>query len=275
MEEIWKPLVYEDIQTNKYSISNTQKIKINKTGKIMKPFIDIHGYVEYGLCTNKMVSGNKRYSKDYKMHILMMNSFGNQNDIDYYNKNKSSRKVVINHKDGNKTNNDISNLEVVTQQYNIIHSIETGLRKSGLSATSFYWLDDEMLYKITELLTIRTPTNIIIDKLDLLKYGNSKKQIRQIINNIYCGLSMSNETITENLKDTKIDVPRPITYTDDDIRFICDKIVLGYRNCEIVEMLYSRLGYDGAIKTKRRYKALVSNIRNKVHRVDISSNYNF
>lgn len=37
--------------------------------------------------------------------------------------------MVINHKDGNKTNNSIDNLEYCTSKYNSAHAVETGLRR--------------------------------------------------------------------------------------------------------------------------------------------------
>lgn len=272
--EYFVPLVYDMIQKGKYEISNTQKIRIVKNGKIIKPFTDIHGYIEYGLTTDVFIKKKIRYRKDYKMHVLMLNVFGDEDDVKYYNDNKALRKVVINHKDGDKQNNDISNLEVVTQKINIQHALEKGLFKHGLKATTFEWLNDEMLYNITELFIARTPTNMIIDKLNLMQYGNSKKQVRRLINNIYSGIVMSREVSGYPFQLTKTNVPRPITYTDDDVKFVCEKIQEGYRNCEIVKLLYDRLGYNGDIKTTRRYKAFVSNIRNKKHRVDISSRYN-
>lgn len=41
----------------------------------------------------------------------------------------TDKDLVINHKDGNKTNNCIANLELVTNQQNAIHAFQLGLRK--------------------------------------------------------------------------------------------------------------------------------------------------
>lgn len=39
--------------------------------------------------------------------------------------------LTVNHKDGNRSNNHVNNLEIVTMQENVIHAFKTGLSKKG------------------------------------------------------------------------------------------------------------------------------------------------
>lgn len=89
-----------------YEISNFGRIKSTKTGNLLKGKITSKGYVEWCLC---LPEGKK----SFLAHRLVFGLFGSE-EID---SNK-----VINHIDGNKTNNSISNLEQVEQSKNIAHS---------------------------------------------------------------------------------------------------------------------------------------------------------
>lgn len=85
--------------------------KDNRLGKIIKPTMDKYGYLRVTFSNN-----NKR--KSYYVHRLVAMAYlPNYTD-----------KLQVNHKDGNKLNNNRFNLEMVTLQENIKHSIKTGLK---------------------------------------------------------------------------------------------------------------------------------------------------
>jgi hypothetical protein len=103
--EVWKPIEgYEGI----YEISSFGRVKSfkgkkNIFGKILKPGLDGNGYPIVSLCKNKK-------KKTGKIHQLVATAFLNYK----YDRVNS----VINHIDGNKTNNNLSNLEITTQRKN-------------------------------------------------------------------------------------------------------------------------------------------------------------
>lgn len=102
-DEIWKPFEFEKIKNKNYFISNFGRIK-NKE-RVLKSIIDNNGYYTIN---NKLI------------HIIVAKNFiENPNN---YN--------IVNHKDGNKLNNKIDNLEWNTQQMNIMHAINNQLRKN-------------------------------------------------------------------------------------------------------------------------------------------------
>lgn len=112
-KEIWKDIPNYD---GLYKISNFGNVKSfnNKTNHkkpiILKQTIDRkNGYLTVSLSKNKE-------KKTYRVHRLVANAF-------IYN---SDNYPCVNHKDGNKLNNNYNNLEWCTYQQNIIHSWENG-----------------------------------------------------------------------------------------------------------------------------------------------------
>ena len=88
----------------------------NKRGEVLlKPHTNADGY--FWACL-KMAP--KRRSTC--VHVLVAEAF--------CHKPESDIQLVVNHIDGNKKNNNCSNLEWVTQAENIHHAIRTGLRSS-------------------------------------------------------------------------------------------------------------------------------------------------
>lgn len=100
--EIWKTIKgYED-----YQVSNYGRIKRNE--KILKPILSRNGYLHIFLYS-------KGKSKQFLVHRVVANTFI---------ENKNNLKE-INHKDGNKQNNIIDNLEWCTRKENVHHFLNS------------------------------------------------------------------------------------------------------------------------------------------------------
>ena len=123
MEEIWKDIKgYEGL----YQVSNLGRVRsMDRTvstgkgirthrGKILKLHLDgKHNYYQVCLSKNNIV-----YTK--QVHRLVAETFISRLDDT----------TQINHKDGNKKNNYVDNLEWCTQSENQIHALNFGLRKT-------------------------------------------------------------------------------------------------------------------------------------------------
>lgn len=131
MPEIWKSIKdYEGL----YQISNYGRVKsLEKYVKrrkcgikyfpeiIMKPVSDKDGY----LSVTFNVDGK---AKTFKVHRLVAQAFiPNPND-----------KPQVNHKDGNKKNNNVDNLEWVTGKENIQHAYKTNLMNQSGENNAMY-----------------------------------------------------------------------------------------------------------------------------------------
>ena len=100
-----------------YAISNKNNLVLNiKTGRVLKPCKDNHGYL-------MVVIHNNGKRKTFKVHRLVAEHFIDNPD----------NKRCVNHKDGNKLNNDAPNLEWVTDSENMQHAHDTGLNKGTIN----------------------------------------------------------------------------------------------------------------------------------------------
>lgn len=134
-KEIWKPVVgFEGF----YEVSNLGRVKslprATTKGGIMKPYTNPkNGYVYVGMSKNGKRSSGKR------LHVIVANTFLNAG-ISGYDLSKT-----VDHIDGDKQNNRVDNLRVVSMRENLQKAHRDGaIHYAGFETVC---LDDMKVYK--------------------------------------------------------------------------------------------------------------------------------
>jgi hypothetical protein len=88
-----------------YSVSNTGKVKSHKWGKerLLKQIKNKYGYLTIFLCKNN-------HKTNIAVHLLVWDAFGNKLRVN---------KFQVDHKDEDKLNNNILNLQLLTVRQNV------------------------------------------------------------------------------------------------------------------------------------------------------------
>jgi hypothetical protein len=162
--EVWKKI--EEFEN--YEISNLGRLKVHLKfrryrdyqTKILNPAKDKDGYFRT-ILTRKGIRLNKQ------IHRLVCSSF-----ID-----NTLKKPCVNHIDGNKQNNNVTNLEWCTVRENNIHAIKLGLKKplKGVNHNMVKLTEDEVLQIRKMNITQREISKI---------YNISQTQVSRIKNNL-------------------------------------------------------------------------------------------
>ena len=107
---------WEDIKGYEgiYNINTKGDVKSVRNNKILKQFTTKCGYKSVELNLNGK-------AKKFLIHRLVAETFITN----------SNNKPHVNHKDGNKSNNDVSNLEWVTRSENMHHAYDNNLAPKG------------------------------------------------------------------------------------------------------------------------------------------------
>lgn len=157
--------VIKDINKN-YSISNNGNVVNNRNGKILKNVLDKNGYYQVTI-----FNANKNKRTNCKIHRLVAENFI---------ENKLNKKCV-NHKDGNKKNNNINNLEWCTYGENNKHAYDNNLK-----TTNFSYLKNELHYKTYPILQMRN--DVVVNEFKSQKEAEEKTGIaRQNISKVING----------------------------------------------------------------------------------------
>jgi hypothetical protein len=158
--EKWKDI---DGYEGKYQISNYARARNIQTGNILKTVKGKTGY--------KVLSVYNGKHKTFKLHRLIALAFIPNPD----------NKPCINHKDGDKLNNSIENLEWVTHSENNKHAFDNGLKdvsKINFCNGSRCWaskITEKDVVKIKQLISKGISLGVISKK-----YGVTKQSIFHI-----------------------------------------------------------------------------------------------
>lgn len=162
---MYKKVVYPGVEFN-------QDYQINEKGEVISPYRVWHkmtpheipkGYLRVNLRTSKG-------TKFFMIHRLVLEAFSPV---------ENSLALQVNHKDGNKHNNTLENLEWCTQAENMAHSSKIGLRDNmpkGEDSSSNI-LTEKQVLEICEELT--NPNRESYSKIGA-RYGVSKYAIHDI-----------------------------------------------------------------------------------------------
>lgn len=116
------------LDTN-YSISDTGEIRNDKTGKLLAQTI------QQGYCHVTLHINGKQLRR--RVHRLVAEVFIPNVE----------NKPYVNHKDGNRANNNVTNLEWVTPSENTQHAVKTGLfHRNNTRAVNQYSLDGKLIF---------------------------------------------------------------------------------------------------------------------------------
>jgi hypothetical protein len=130
-DEIWKDAIgYEEY----FQVSNYGNVFSKRTNKILVTPLSKTGYP---ILSTKF-GGRKGTCVAIRVHRMVAEAFIPNPD----------NKPMVNHIDGNKANNVVTNLEWVTAKENSVHSISNGLQKPlrGMKNGSSKLTDDDVNY---------------------------------------------------------------------------------------------------------------------------------
>ena len=210
-KEVWEKVTFLDIKRDAYEVSNTGKITRIKDNKYLKGNNPKNekGYVRMSLLN---INGK---TKKYPLHRIVAFTFIGNSELE------------VNHKNGNKLNNDVENLEYTTRKANAHHASVNGLYESAEN----HWktnLTNTDVHTICQMFSEGASTRDIIHDLNLENSHNTIKILSNIRNRkTWTSISQFYNWDTESLKYR--------TYDIDDIKeMIIMLLKENYRISEVV-----------------------------------------
>ena len=239
-----------------YLISNYGRV-FNKYKNTYNNLYISSGYYRVNLQTNYG-------SIEEQVHRLVLKCHSNLQRpiIPIYDLN---HKLDVNHKDGNKLNNNIDNLEWCTRSENILHAYRTGLHPKGINSSLTKIHNESIIIKICELIQAGYTNK------DIVNYINNPNVTISVCQDIRSGHGWKEFSSKYNFYRRQGHL-----FTNKEIENICLYFQKYPKENNISINEYCRyilnlIGYDSSNKTID----CVRKIYNKKYYTNISSNYNF
>jgi hypothetical protein len=217
-----------------YAVTEDGEVLNVKTGKIISQFLC--GIPPY-YSVNFTINGK---SKQQRVHRVVAMAWLVNDDPE--------NKIQVNHKDGNKLNNHVDNLEWCTPSQNQQHAISTELKNSSYKMQNAS-LTEAQAHSICQLLMDGWTTKDVAVKFEIP---------RSTVLKIRCG---------DVYKDIRslYDIPTNKKYnlSEQTVRWVCEQIINGFSDSAIADMANNK-----AITT-----IMVKKIRYKIRFKSISSEY--
>lgn len=167
--------------------------------------------------------------------------------------------LEVNHKDGVKTNNDITNLEWLTPSENLIHAYSNGLKLMGENHPMASHTEMQVR-TICECLEKKYPLKKCAEIAGLEPNDTNMKYVSDIKNKV-TWVNISNEYNIPKERNNQL-------FSSEEIHSICKLLENGYKDDEIAHKVRPDLQED-------QYKNVMKSIRKRYRFKDISCNYSF
>lgn len=168
-DEIFKEVIFFDGNILPwYYISNYGRVYSCRYKRILSAYSDERNYQRVTIVIDEQ--GKTCFTGVHKLELMS-----------FYPILEAKNNIYIpNHKDGNTSNNYLSNLEWMTVSQNTRHALDTGLAKCKCNDNSRSYLPNFLIHKICEMLQQGKSTSYILNILGY-SYGNERNKIGAII----------------------------------------------------------------------------------------------
>lgn len=232
--KLFKELEYQDLDFSEFKeIPNYTGYLINKDGKVfskkyhllMESTIGKRGYVHLSLVRDDGIRKTKY------MHHLLLSAF---RPDDYSKVTKfedignSDVRYVVNHIDGNKQNNNLSNLEVITQSENGLHAVRNNLITTTKKVSIKFHNEGGVVRSFDSM-------------IDASKYmGYHEDTIGQRLDNPdYLKIMWPDDTQVKYLEDPEFE--KPTIYVKKGGGIVHPIVVIDYKTNQFIEKTYRSL----------------------------------